>query len=74
MNTNSLFPRNNLIDGSMESPSMGKPGLASQSSLADGSIDQKNGGVRVNQLKDMRRQAFFQQEQLEFVGKLTSQQ
>ena len=83
INNNSLFPRNNLIDGNGQegssSSNLNGGGKLSSTHLdnsngggtQDGS--QKNGGVRICQLKDMRRQAFVQ-EQLEFVGKLTSQQ
>ena len=59
MNNNSLFPRNNLIDGNGQEGSSG--GKLSSTHLdnsngggtQDGS--QKNGGVRICQLKDMRR-------------------
>ena len=58
-NNNSLFPRNNLIDGNGQEGSSG--GKLSSTHLdnsngggtQDGS--QKNGGVRICQLKDMRR-------------------
>ncbi len=77
LNTNSLlFPRNNLIDGVGSSEcnnnletSESKQGLSEVGGSSHGKRS-----VRICQLKDMRRQATFAQEQMDFVGKLTSQQ
>ena len=66
LNTHSLFPRNNLIEGgsnACDSPS-------EKHSAAGRPVS--NTGVRINQLKEMRKQALNQE--LEFVGKITFQQ